>query len=136
MALPVALVAITRGSALVTPRALGAGLATLVLLPDLCQERSPACHSRTRSTARTLTGPRSVDLTWIVSVRVWTTFSPGGVQQRVLLVRDVHGVRLGLTTAAGRRALRAARAAAGQARSGDSGGPSMTVGDEGSSSTP
>jgi hypothetical protein len=108
MALSLVLGAITQGSPLVTASALVFGPAALVLLPDLCQERSPARHSRTLSTARTLTGTRSVDLTRIVSVRVWTTFSPGGVQQRVLLVRDVHGVRLGLTTAAGRRALRAA----------------------------
>jgi hypothetical protein len=52
----------------------------------------------------------SVDLTRLASVRLWTRFSPGGVQQHVLLVRDVHGVRLGITSAAGRRALRTALA--------------------------
>ncbi|MGW6543144.1 hypothetical protein ACWGBH_09855 [Streptomyces massasporeus] len=109
-ALPLALGALSEGSLLLTAPALVAGLTALVLLPDLCQERPPARHARTRSTARTPTGRRSVDLTRVTSVRLWTTFSPGGVQQRVLLVRDVHGVRLGITSAAGRRALRTALA--------------------------
>ncbi|MEU2746936.1 hypothetical protein ABZ613_11670 [Streptomyces collinus] len=109
-ALPLALGALSGGSLPVTAPALVAGSTALVFLPDLCQERPPARHSRTRSTARTLTGRRSVDLTRLASVRLWTTFSPGGVQQRALLVRDVYGVRLGITSAAGRRALRTALA--------------------------
>jgi hypothetical protein len=109
-ALPFALGALSGGSVLVTAPALVAGVSALVFLQDLCQERPPARHSRTRSTARTLTCRRSVDLTRIASVRLWTTFSPGGVQERILLVRDVHGVRLGITSAAGRRALRTALA--------------------------
>ncbi|MFI2631767.1 hypothetical protein ACH5A2_15375 [Streptomyces collinus] len=109
-ALPLAVGALCEGSLLATAPALVAGLTALVFLPDLCQERRPARHARTRSTARTPTGRRSVDLTRVASVRLWTTFSPGGVQQRVLLVRDVHGVRLGITSAAGRRALRTALA--------------------------
>ncbi|MEU6908968.1 hypothetical protein ACWDZW_02905 [Streptomyces coeruleorubidus] len=109
-ALPFALGALSGGSFPVMAPALVTGVIALVFLPDLCQEDPPARHSRTRSTARTLTGRRSVDLTRVTSVRLWTTFSPGGVQQRVLLVRDVHGVRLGITSAAGRRALRTALA--------------------------
>ncbi|MFJ8533601.1 hypothetical protein [Streptomyces sp. NPDC093591] len=106
--LPLVLSRLTGGSPWATAPGLVAGLAAWVLLPDLCQERPPARRSATVMTARTLTGPRSIDLDRITSVRLWTTFTYGGVQQRTLLVRDVHGVRLGVTTAAGRRALRVA----------------------------
>jgi hypothetical protein len=67
-ALPLALGALSEGSILATAPALVAGLTALVFLPDLCQERPPARHSRTRSTAHTLTGRRSVDLTRVTSV--------------------------------------------------------------------
>lgn len=80
----------------------------LVVLSELCLERQPARYSKTRLTASTLTGPRPLDLDRIASVRLWTAFGYNGVQQRVLLVRDQHGVRLGITTAASRRKLRAA----------------------------
>ncbi|OSP29472.1 hypothetical protein B7767_39480 [Streptomyces sp. 13-12-16] len=73
----------------------------------LCEERPPARHTTTGSTARTPTGVRTVDLTRLTDVRLWTTFSCGG-PQRTLIVRDAHGVRLGITTAAGRRAVRRA----------------------------
>ncbi|WP_328360210.1 hypothetical protein OG800_24185 [Streptomyces sp. NBC_00445] len=77
------------------------------LYDEVFQERPPARHSATRITARTLTGVRSVDLDHITSVRLWTTCSYG-VLCRTVLVRDVHGVRLGVTSTAGRRALRRA----------------------------
>ncbi|MGW3413128.1 hypothetical protein [Streptomyces sp. NPDC000888] len=50
---------------------------------------------------------RSVDLNHLTSVRLLTTFSYGRTY-RTLLVRDIHGVRLGVTSASGRRALRKA----------------------------
>jgi hypothetical protein len=78
-----------------------------LLLSELCEERPPARHSATRMTARTLTGVRSVDLNHITSVRLLTTFSYGTVY-RALLVRYTQGVQLGVTSTAGRRALRRA----------------------------
>ncbi|MEU0118842.1 hypothetical protein ABZ137_35500 [Streptomyces bobili] len=75
-----------------------------LLFGVLCEERPPARHSATRMTARTLTGVRSVDLNHITSIRLLTTFSYGSTH-RTVVVRDGHGVRLGVTSAAGRRAL-------------------------------
>lgn len=106
LALPLVL-GVTSGP---TASALGlvVGVAALVVLSELCLERQPTLYSKTRLTARTWTGPRSLDLDRIASVRLWTAFGYNGVQQRVLLVRDQNGVRLGITTAASRRKLRAA----------------------------
>lgn len=75
-----------------------------LLFGELCEERPPARHSVTRMTARTLTGVRSVDLNRITSIRLLTTFSYGSTY-RTLIVRDEHGIRLGVTSAAGRRVL-------------------------------
>ncbi|MER5278313.1 hypothetical protein ABT025_21525 [Streptomyces sp. NPDC002809] len=78
-----------------------------VLLPALCEERAPFRHSSSRLTSRTLTGERSVDLNRITTVRLLTTFSYGSTY-RTLVVRDAHGVRLGITTERSRRKLRRA----------------------------
>ncbi|WP_240653661.1 hypothetical protein [Streptomyces sp. AcE210] len=78
-----------------------------VLLTELCEERAPFHHSSSHLTARTLTGERSVDLNGIATVRLLTTFSYGGAH-RTLVVRDVHGVRLGITTKRSRGKLRRA----------------------------
>ncbi|WP_216825624.1 hypothetical protein [Streptomyces sp. P3] len=83
------------------------GPVAFLLWVELCAERAPTRCSSARMTARTLTGIRSVDLRRIASVRLRTTFSYGTVH-RALLVRDAHGVRLGVTSTAGRRALRRA----------------------------
>ncbi|WP_329229528.1 hypothetical protein OHB07_14925 [Streptomyces sp. NBC_00111] len=81
-----------------TPLALGLlSLIGFVLLPALCEELAPFRHSSSHLTARTLTGERSVDLDRLTTVRLVTTFSYGGAH-RLLLVRDAHGVRLGVTT--------------------------------------
>ncbi|MEU1616549.1 hypothetical protein ABZ479_04505 [Streptomyces sp. NPDC005722] len=99
------------GAGVVPEGAIALGLfpaiAGVVLLPALCEERPPFRHSSSRLTARTLTGERSVDLDRITGVRLLTSFSVGGAQ-RTLLVRDAHGVRLGLTTERSRRKLRRA----------------------------
>ncbi|MER6982109.1 hypothetical protein ABT317_35345 [Streptomyces carpinensis] len=94
-------------------------IASSVLLPALCEERAPFRHSSSYITAHTLTGERSVDLNRITTVRLLTTFSYGRTY-RTLLVRDAHGVRLGITTERGRRKLRRAieKADAGAARGG------------------
>ncbi|MFF7135553.1 MULTISPECIES: hypothetical protein [unclassified Streptomyces] len=83
------------------------GPLAFLLFVELCTERGPTRCSSARMTARTLTGMRAVDLSHITSVRLQTTFSYGTVH-RALLVRDAHGVRLGVTSAAGRRTLRRA----------------------------
>ncbi|MGW5232639.1 hypothetical protein ACWEQU_10120 [Streptomyces nodosus] len=83
------------------------GIISFVLLPALCEERAPFRHSSSHLTARTLTGERSVDLNRITTVRLLTTFSYGSVY-RTLLVRDAHGVRLGITAERSRRKLRQA----------------------------
>lgn len=92
-----------------TPIVLGllCGIVCFVLLPSLCEEQAPFRHSSSSLTARTLTGERSVDLNRITTVRLLTTFSYGGTY-RALLVRDAHGVRLGITTERSRRKLRRA----------------------------
>ncbi|MFG2614200.1 hypothetical protein [Streptomyces anulatus] len=82
-------------------------IASFVLLPALCEERVPFRHSSSHLTARTLTGERSVDLNQITTVRLLTTFSYG-TAYRTLLVRDAHGVGLGITTERSRRKLRRA----------------------------
>jgi hypothetical protein len=102
-----------------TPIVLGllGGIIGVVLLPALCEEQAPFRHSSSRLIARTLTGERSVDLNRITTVRLLTTFSYGSVH-RTLVVRDAHGVRLGVTTERSRRKLRRAieRADANAAR--------------------
>ncbi|WP_412078758.1 hypothetical protein ACLF6K_35705 [Streptomyces xanthophaeus] len=82
-------------------------IAGFVLLPALCEERAPFRRSSSRLTAHTLTGERSVDLNRISTVRLLTTFSYGS-SYRTLVVRDTHGVRLGITTETSRRKLRRA----------------------------
>ncbi|GCB43923.1 hypothetical protein [Streptomyces sp. NL15-2K] len=83
------------------------GTLAFVLYGMLVEESTPARHSMRRITARTLTGVRSVNLTRLTHVRLLTSFSYGSVY-RTLLVRDADGVWLGITTAAGKRALRRA----------------------------
>ncbi|WP_435222103.1 hypothetical protein [Streptomyces sp. Tue6028] len=92
-----------------TPVFLGllTGIGGFVMLPTLCEERAPFRHTSTRLTAHTLTGERSVDLNRIAGVRLLTTFSYGRTY-RTLVVRDSHGVRLGVTTERSRRKLRRA----------------------------
>ncbi len=92
-----------------TPIMLGllSGIVGFVLLPALCEERAPFRHSSSRLAARTLTGERSIDLNRIATVRLMTTFSYGKTY-RTLVVRDTHGVRLGITTERSRRKLRRA----------------------------
>lgn len=85
--------------------ALTTGPAGLLLLTELNTERQPQSHSGNRLTARTLIGERTVDLSRIERVRLLTYFSRSGVSERVLLVRDAHGVSLGLTSPASRKAL-------------------------------
>ncbi|MDX2706967.1 hypothetical protein PV350_29535 [Streptomyces sp. PA03-6a] len=82
-------------------------IAGSLLLPALCEERAPFRHSSSRLTARTLTGERSVDLDRISTVRLLTNFSYGRTY-RTLIVRDTHGVRLGITTERSRKKLRRA----------------------------
>lgn len=92
-----------------TPIALGllSLIVGSVLLPALCEEQAPFRHSSSHLTARTLTGERSVELDRLTTVRLVTTFSYGGAR-RLLLVRDAHGVRLGVTTGRSRKKLRRA----------------------------
>ncbi|MEI5525684.1 hypothetical protein WB401_14075 [Streptomyces brasiliscabiei] len=89
-----------------TPIVLGllSAIAGFVVLPSLCDERAPFRHSSSHLTAHTLTGERSVDLNRITTVRLLTTFSYGSAY-RTVLVRDAHGVRLGITTEKSRRKL-------------------------------
>ncbi|WP_329576183.1 MULTISPECIES: hypothetical protein [unclassified Streptomyces] len=102
-----------------TPVALGmlSGVIGPLLLMALNEERAPFRYARSRLTARTLTGERSVDLTRVTAVWLLTTFSYGG-SYRTLMVRDGHGVRLGVTTERSRRKVRRAieRADANAAR--------------------
>ncbi|WP_326578814.1 hypothetical protein OIE69_35860 [Actinacidiphila glaucinigra] len=82
-----------------TPLYLGllSGLLGFGLLTSLGEERAPFRHTSSRLTAHTLTGERSVDLNRIATVRLLTTLSYGRTY-RTLVVRDVNGVRLGVTT--------------------------------------
>ncbi|MGZ2359949.1 hypothetical protein LRE75_25205 [Streptomyces sp. 372A] len=82
-------------------------IAGFILLTALCEEKAPFRRSSSHLIAHTLTGERSVDLNRITTVRLLTTFSYGSVY-RTLLVRDAHGVRLGITTERSRRKLRRA----------------------------
>ncbi|MGW0763426.1 hypothetical protein ACWD1Y_44420 [Streptomyces sp. NPDC002814] len=104
LALPFAIGGLTGARPAAMALGLVAGPLGLLLFGELCEERPQTRHSATMMTARTLTGVRSVDLNHITSVRLLTTFSYGSTY-RTLLVRDAHGVRLGVTSAAGRRAL-------------------------------
>jgi hypothetical protein len=78
--------------------ALTAGPAGLLLLTEVNTERPPQRRSGNRLTSRTLTGERTADPSRIERVRLLTYFSRSGVSERVLLVRDAHGVSLGLTS--------------------------------------
>lgn len=102
-----------------TPLYLGllSGILGFGLLTSLGEERAPFRHTSSRLTAHTLTGERSVDLNRIATVRLLTTLSYGRTY-RTLVVRDVNGVRLGVTTERSRRKLRRAieKADAGAAR--------------------
>jgi hypothetical protein len=80
----------------------------LLILGETCEEKPPPRTSGPCLTARTLTGERTVDLSVISSVRLLTYFSRSGVSERVVLVRDINGVCLGLKSTAGRAALRRA----------------------------
>ncbi|MFB8030277.1 MULTISPECIES: hypothetical protein [unclassified Streptomyces] len=91
-----------------TPLVLGLlSVIVFVLLPALCEEQAPFRHTSSHLTARTLTGERSVDLDRLTGVRLVTAFSYGGAH-RILLVRDAHGVRLGVTTPRSLKKLRRA----------------------------
>ena len=59
------------------PAVLGmlSGVVGTFLLIALDEERAPCRHARSRLTARTLTGERSLDLTRITTVWLLTTFS-------------------------------------------------------------
>ncbi|MBM7440015.1 hypothetical protein [Streptomyces sp. HB132] len=107
--------AVPEGSPIVL--GLMAVIAGSLLLPALCEERAPFRHSSSRLIARTLTGERSVDLNEIATVCLLTTFSYGSTY-RTLVVRDSHGVRLGITTERSRKKLCRAieKADAGTAR--------------------
>ncbi|MEU6379318.1 hypothetical protein [Streptomyces sp. NPDC046909] len=83
------------------------GPAVVLLYDAMCDESTPARHSATRITARTLTGVRSVDLTRLSRVRLLTFFSYGRVF-RSLVISDADGVWLGISSSAGRRAVRRA----------------------------
>lgn len=72
------------------------------------EERPPLQASGPLLTTRTLTGERTVDLSVISTVRLLTYVSRSGVSERVLVVRDVNGVCLGLKSAGGHAALRRA----------------------------
>ncbi|WP_406155007.1 hypothetical protein OG806_02525 [Streptomyces sp. NBC_00882] len=104
LGLPFAVSALVRSG---TMLGLLTGPLAFLLFVELCTERGSTRCSSARLTARTLTGMRSVDLSRITSVRLQTTFAYGTVH-RVLLVRDAHGVRLGITSTSGRRTLRRA----------------------------
>ncbi|MFG3141385.1 hypothetical protein ACGFZA_34880 [Streptomyces sp. NPDC048211] len=96
-----------------------------LLFPALYEERAPFRHSSSRLVARTLTGERSVDLDRIATVHLLTTFSYGRVY-RTFVVRDSHGVRLGITTERSRRKLRRAIEKADANPSHDAPGPRVS----------
>lgn len=107
VALGVAAAAGTHPGVPLVPGSLAA-LVGFVLIGEVHVGRSPVRVSGSRLTARTLTGVRTVDLSAVERVRLLTSFSTGGVSDRVLLVRDRDGVCLGLREAADRRRLRRA----------------------------
>lgn len=79
--------------------------AVALLLGEMFEEKPPIQPSGLLLTARTLTGERTIDLFAISTVRLLTYFSRSGVAYRVLLVRDINGVRLGVRSTVGRAAL-------------------------------
>ncbi|HEX9032867.1 MAG TPA: hypothetical protein VF834_13590 [Streptosporangiaceae bacterium] len=106
------------------------GLAWLVVLggalwfmaPLLCMEssrRAPiirADSGRVLLTALTATGSRTADLSELASVRLFTmpgSFGPGII---MLIVTDIHGVRIGLTSGKSRDAVRMTLSAQARAR--------------------
>lgn len=85
--------------------AVTAGLAGFLLLQVLCEETGLVQCSMSRVTARTLTGVRMLDLTNIRDVRLLTSITRGGRTSHAVVVRDSHGVRVGLTSVRSQRAL-------------------------------
>ncbi|WP_285574652.1 hypothetical protein [Streptomyces sp. RTGN2] len=85
--------------------AVTAGLAGFLLLQVLCEETGLVQCSMSRVTARTLTGVRMLDLTSIRDVRLLTSITRGGRTSHAVVVRDSHGVRVGLTSVRSQRAL-------------------------------
>ncbi|SDL02948.1 hypothetical protein SAMN05421806_116150 [Streptomyces indicus] len=85
-----------------------AALAGFILLGAVHTAGARGSVTGSRLTARTWTGERTLDLSVIEQVQLWTGFSYGGVSDRVILVRDRHGVCLGLADAADHRRLRRA----------------------------
>ncbi|MFD4020720.1 hypothetical protein [Streptomyces sindenensis] len=73
-----------------------AALAGFVLITEMPTGLDRGQTSGSLLTARTVTGLRTVDLSQIRRVRLLTSFSPGGVSDRVVLIRDSDGVLLGL----------------------------------------
>ncbi|WDT88526.1 hypothetical protein H0E86_19795 [Streptomyces sp. SCSIO-PteL053] len=73
-----------------------AALVGFVLISEMPTGRNRGQTSGSLLTARTATGLRTVDLAQIESVRLLTSFSRGGVSDRIVLVRDSNGVLLGL----------------------------------------
>ncbi|WP_073219175.1 hypothetical protein [Streptomyces sp. NBRC 110465] len=73
-----------------------AALVGFVLISEMCTGRDRGRATGSLLTARTVTGLRTVDLSRIERVRLLTSFSRGGVSDRVVLVRDGDGVLLGL----------------------------------------
>lgn len=96
----------------------------LLLMSEISQETRLISCSMSAVTARTLTGERTVDLRRLTQVRLRVSFSYGRVY-RTLMVRDAHGVNLGLTSERSRRALKRAiaRIPAHSNTSGRSGSP-------------
>ncbi|MGW6582648.1 hypothetical protein ACWF76_25285 [Streptomyces globisporus] len=73
-----------------------AALVGFVLISEMPTGRERGQTSGSLLTARTATGLRTVDLARVERVRLLTSFSRGGVSDRVVLVRDSNGVLLGL----------------------------------------
>ncbi|MFE9380329.1 hypothetical protein [Streptomyces sp. NPDC006855] len=73
-----------------------AALVGFVLISEMPTGRDRGQTTGSLLTARTVTGLRTVDLSRIERVRLLTSFSRGGVSDRVVLVRDGDGVLLGL----------------------------------------
>ncbi|MEU3319392.1 hypothetical protein [Streptomyces sp. NPDC006785] len=73
-----------------------AALVGFVLISEMPTGRDRGRTTGSLLTARTVTGLRTVDLSRIERVRLLTSFSRGGVSDRVVLVRDGDGVLLGL----------------------------------------
>ncbi|MFG2926605.1 hypothetical protein ACGFYA_34530 [Streptomyces sp. NPDC048305] len=73
-----------------------AAVAGVLMISEVHTGRELGQVTGNRLTARTPTGVRTVDLGDVRSVRLLTSFSYGGVSDRVVLVRDGSGVCLGL----------------------------------------